>query len=113
MSEIDSTLVYMNLADAQKFFELPDAVTNIEIRVQDVYRAQDVAQEIQRRLGFPYLTEDWSRLWPNIFSALRLEKNVYFLVLVLIVLICAFNIISTLFIVVFVYSTYILIMQCT
>jgi lipoprotein-releasing system permease protein len=100
MSEIDSTLIYMNLADAQKFFELGEAVTNIEIRVQDVYRAQDVAQDIQRRLGFPYLTEDWSRLWPNLFSALRLEKTVYFLVLLLMVLIGAFNIISTLIMVV-------------
>jgi lipoprotein-releasing system permease protein len=96
MSEIDSTLVYMNLHDAQKFFELGDAVTNIEIRVQDVYQARDVAQNIQRRLGFPYLTEDWSRLWPNLFSALKLEKTVYFLVLLLMVLIGAFNIISTL-----------------
>jgi lipoprotein-releasing system permease protein len=100
MSEIDSTLVYMNLRDAQKFFELGDAVTNIEIRVQDVYHAQEVAQQIQRRLGFPYLTEDWSRLWPNLFSALRLEKTVYFLVLLLMVLIGAFNIISTLIMVV-------------
>ncbi|MGB7951519.1 MAG: lipoprotein-releasing ABC transporter permease subunit [Candidatus Binatia bacterium] len=96
MSEIDSTLVYMNLRDAQKFFELGDAVTNIEIRVRDVYHARDVAQNIQRRLGFPYLTEDWSRLWPNLFSALKLEKTVYFLVLLLMVLIGAFNIISTL-----------------
>ena len=96
MSEIDSTLVYMNLKDAQTFFELGDAVTNIEIRVQDVYRAQSVAQDIQRQLGFPYLTEDWSRLWPNLFSALKLEKTVYFLVLLLMVLIGAFNIISTL-----------------
>ncbi|MET0501399.1 MAG: lipoprotein-releasing ABC transporter permease subunit [Candidatus Binatia bacterium] len=96
MSEIDSTLVYMNLHDAQKFFELGDSVTNIEIRVQDVYQARDVAQNIQRRLGFPYLTEDWSRLWPNLFSALKLEKTVYFLVLLLMVLIGAFNIISTL-----------------
>jgi lipoprotein-releasing system permease protein len=100
MSEIDSTLIYMNLSDAQKFFELGTAVTNIEIRVQDVYRAHSVAQDIQRQLGFPYLTEDWSRLWPNLFSALRLEKTVYFLVLLLMVLIGAFNIISTLIMVV-------------
>jgi lipoprotein-releasing system permease protein len=100
MSEIDSTLVYMSLSDAQKFFELGNAVTNIEIRVQDVYRAQSVAQDIQRQLGFPYLTEDWSRLWPNLFSALRLEKTVYFLVLLLMVLIGAFNIVSTLIMVV-------------
>jgi lipoprotein-releasing system permease protein len=96
MSEIDSTLIFMSLADAQKFFELGEAVTNIEIRVQDVYRAEEVARNIQRRLGFPYLTEDWSRLWPNLFSALRLEKTVYFLVLLLMVLIGAFNIVSTL-----------------
>ncbi len=100
MSEIDSTLVYMNLHEAQKFFELGDTVSNIEIRVQNVYQAQEVAQQIQRRLGFPYLTEDWSRLWPNLFSALRLEKTVYFLVLLLMVLIGAFNIISTLIMVV-------------
>ncbi|MBI2364622.1 MAG: ABC transporter permease, partial [Deltaproteobacteria bacterium] len=100
MSEIDSTLVYMSLGDAQKFFELGDAVTNIEVRVQDVYQAKMVADSIQRKLGFPYLTEDWSRLWPNLFSALKLEKTVYFLVLLLMVLIGAFNIISTLIMVV-------------
>lgn len=96
MSEIDSTLVYMNLADAQKFFEMEGAVTNIEIRVQDVYQARTIAENLQRQLGFPYLAEDWSRLWPNLFSALRLEKTVYFLVLLLMVLIGAFNIVSTL-----------------
>jgi lipoprotein-releasing system permease protein len=100
MSEIDTTLVYMNLADAQTFFELEGAVTNIEIRVRDVYRASAVADELQRKLGFPYFAEDWSRLWPNLFSALKLEKTVYFLVLLLMVLIGAFNIISTLIMVV-------------
>jgi lipoprotein-releasing system permease protein len=100
MSEIDTTLVYMNLADAQRFFELEGAVTNIEIRVRDVYRASAVADELQRKLGFPYFAEDWSRLWPNLFSALKLEKTVYFLVLLLMVLIGAFNIISTLIMVV-------------
>jgi lipoprotein-releasing system permease protein len=100
MSEIDSTLVYMNLADAQKFFEMEGAVTNIEIRVQDVYNARSVADGIQSKLGFPYFAEDWSRLWPNLFSALKLEKTVYFLVLLLMVLIGAFNIISTLIMVV-------------
>jgi lipoprotein-releasing system permease protein len=100
MHEYDSTLVYMNLADAQRFFDLGDAVTSIDIRVQDVYEAHDVAQRIQAKLGLPYWTEDWSRLWPNLFSALRLEKTVYFLVLLLMVLIGAFNIISTLIMVV-------------
>ena len=100
MHEYDATLVYMNLADAQRFFEIGDAVSSIEIRVQDVYQAQEIAGQIQRKLGFPYFAEDWSRLWPNLFSALRLEKTVYFLVLLLMVLIGAFNIISTLIMVV-------------
>jgi lipoprotein-releasing system permease protein len=100
MHEYDSTLVYMNLSDAQRFFELGDAATSIEIRVQNVYEAQEVAKRIQQRLGLPYWTEDWTRLWPNLFSALRLEKTVYFLVLLLMVLIGAFNIISTLIMVV-------------
>jgi len=96
MHEYDSSLVFMNLADAQQFFELGDSVTSIEIRVHDVDEARAVAQRIQQRLGFPYLTEDWSRLWPNLFAALRLERWVYILVLLLMVLIAAFNIISTL-----------------
>jgi lipoprotein-releasing system permease protein len=100
MSEIDSTLVFMGLADAQKFFELGDAVSNIEIRVEDVNESREIADRIQLQLGFPYLTEDWTRLWPNLFSALQLEKTVYFLVLLLMVLIGAFNIISTLVMVV-------------
>ncbi|MGE5307300.1 MAG: lipoprotein-releasing ABC transporter permease subunit [Alphaproteobacteria bacterium] len=100
MSEIDSTLVYMKLADAQKFFDMPGAVTHIEIRVRDVYQAATIAKQLQQKLGFPYFAEDWSRLWPNLFSALKLEKTVYFLVLLLMVLIGAFNIVSTLIMVV-------------
>jgi len=96
MSEIDSTLVFMGLAEAQKFFDLGDAVTSIELRIQNVNQSRQVAEQIQRRLGFPYFAEDWTRLWPNLFSALQLEKTVYFLVLLLMVLIGAFNIVSTL-----------------
>jgi lipoprotein-releasing system permease protein len=96
MHEYDNTLVYMNLPDAQKFFDLGDVATTVEIRVRDVYQAREVANRIQQELGFPYFAEDWSRLWPNLFSALRLEKTVYFLVLLLMILVGAFNIISTL-----------------
>jgi lipoprotein-releasing system permease protein len=70
------------------------------MRVRDVNQSRQVADRIQRRLGFPYFAEDWTRLWPNLFSALELEKTVYFLVLLLMVLIGAFNIVSTLVMVV-------------
>lgn len=98
--DYDSTLVFMNLRDAQQFFDLGDVATNIQIKVTDVDGAGRVAARIQERLGFPYMVEDWSQLFPKLFSALRLEKTVYFLVLLLMVLIAAFNIVSTLIMVV-------------
>ena len=100
MSEIDSAVVFMGLADAQKFFDLEGAATNIEMKIRDVKNSRAVAERLQRLLGFPYLAEDWTRLWPNLFSALQLEKTVYFLVLLLMILVGAFNIVSTLVMVV-------------
>jgi lipoprotein-releasing system permease protein len=100
MQEYDATLMYMNLPDAQRFFELGDAVSSIDVRVQNVYQSQELAKRLQLKLGPNYWAEDWSQRWPNLFSALKLEKTVYFLVLLLMILVGAFNIISTLIMVV-------------
>ena len=100
MREYDAGLVFLNLPDVQGFFGFGKVATSIEITVDDVGKAQGIAEEIQSAVGRRYLVEDWSRLWPNLFAALRLEKTVYFLVLLLMVLIAAFNIISTLIMVV-------------
>ena len=100
MREYDSGLVFMKLTDAQGFFGLRDVVTNIEITVNNVADAQGAAAAIQKAVGTAFLVEDWSRLWPNLFAALRLEKTVYFLVLLLMVVIAAFNIVSTLIMIV-------------
>jgi lipoprotein-releasing system permease protein len=100
MHEYDSSLIFMSLADAQRFFEMGDSATSIEMRVADVYGAEALAAKIQQDLGYQYIVQDWSRLWPNLFSALRLEKTVYFLVLLLMILVGAFNIVSTLIMVV-------------
>jgi lipoprotein-releasing system permease protein len=100
MAEYDSSLVYMDLANAQKFFDLDDAVTGIEVRVTDLYAAKDVGQRIGAALGFPYRVRDWMEINHNLFSALKLEKTVYFIVLLLIVLVAAFNIVATLIMVV-------------
>jgi lipoprotein-releasing system permease protein len=105
MQDYDATLMYMNLADAQAFFDIPGAVTSIEARVKDVYQAENIARNIQQKLsatsrGVPYFAEDWTKRWPALFSALRLEKTVYFLVLLLMILVGAFNIVSTLVMVV-------------
>jgi lipoprotein-releasing system permease protein len=100
MYEYDATLVYMGLGDAQEFFGLGDRVTNIEARVADIYRSPEVARAVERRLGPPYEARDWTEINRNLFAALRLEKMVYFLVLLLMMLVAAFNIVATLVMVV-------------
>jgi lipoprotein-releasing system permease protein len=66
------------------------------VKLDDIYRAREVAKEIQRRLGLGYWTRDWMEMNRNLFSALKLEKFAMFIILVLIVLVAAFNIVSTL-----------------
>lgn len=100
MSEIDSAVVFMSLSEAQRFFDLDGAVTNVEVRIHDVKESRAVAARLQKQLGSSYFVEDWTGLWPNLFSALQLEKTVYFLVLLLMILVGAFNIVSTLVMVV-------------
>jgi len=96
MYEYDSTLAYVTIAAAQQFFRLGTAVTGIEVKVDDLYRAKEVGAEIQKRLGFPYFTRDWMQLHRNLFAALKLEKIAMFIILAMIVLVAAFNIVSTL-----------------
>jgi len=100
MYEYDSSLAFISLRDAQRFFNMGDAVTGIEIKVDDVYKAKEVAGIIQRNLGLPYWTKDWMEMNKNLFSALRLEKVIMFIILFLIVFVAAFNIVSTLIMVV-------------
>jgi lipoprotein-releasing system permease protein len=100
MVDYDSTLLYMGLADAQKFFDIGDRVTGIEVRIQNPYDAPEVARLLQAQLGLMFTARDWTKINSNIFAALRLEKFVYSLVILLIVLVAAFNIIATLIMVV-------------
>ncbi|MBI3303323.1 MAG: lipoprotein-releasing ABC transporter permease subunit [Deltaproteobacteria bacterium] len=100
MYNYDEGLMMMSLADAQGFFGLGERVTGIEVRVQDVYAARAVARRLEAVLGLPYRARDWTEINRNIFTALALEKTVYFIVLLLIVLVAAFNIIATLIMVV-------------
>ena len=100
MYDYDSGLLYMALADAQKFFGLGKAVTGVEIRVTDLYGAEQVARRIEHELGTPFRARDWMEVNRNLFLAFRLEKVVYFIVLTLIVLVAAFNIVATLIMVV-------------
>jgi lipoprotein-releasing system permease protein len=100
MFEYDSTLAYISIESAQKFFNLGKRVTGIEIKTEDIYRVKEFGKEIRRKLGFPFWTRDWMEMNHNLLAALRLEKIAMFIILVLIVLVAAFNIISTLIMVV-------------
>ncbi|MBT5550868.1 MAG: lipoprotein-releasing ABC transporter permease subunit [Nitrospina sp.] len=100
MFEYDSNLAFISIHSAQKFFAMKGKVSGIEIRVEDIEKADQVAAGIQESLGFPYYARDWMQMNKNLFSALRLEKVVMFIILILIILVAAFNIVSTLFMVV-------------
>lgn len=100
MFDYDSGLLYMSLADAQKFFGLGNAITGVEIRVTDLYGAEKVARRLEQTLGTPFRARDWMEVNRNLFLAFKLEKVVYFIVLTLIVLVAAFNIVATLIMVV-------------
>ncbi len=100
MYEYDSTLAYISIKDAQQFFNMGDAVSGIEVRVNDIYKARDIAEKIQSILGFPYWARDWGQMNKNLFSALALERIAMFIILTLIVLVAAFNIVSTLIMIV-------------
>jgi lipoprotein-releasing system permease protein len=96
MFEYDTSLAFISLPTAQRFFNLGDAVTGLQVKVDDVDRAPQVAQALRHELGFPYWTRDWTEMNRNLFAALRVEKVTMFVILALIVLVAAFNIVSTL-----------------
>ncbi len=100
MFEYDSTIAFISLAQAQSFLAMPGRVTGLEVKTRDIYEADRIAKEIKARLGFPYWTKDWMRMNKNLFSALKLEKLVMFIILALIILVAAFNIVSSLIMVV-------------
>jgi len=100
MYEYDSQLAMISLDKAQKLFNLGDRVTGIEVKVKDYYQAGGIANELDRHLGYPYYAVDWMHQHKNLFSWMKIEKWFMFLVLCLIILVAAFNIISTLIMVV-------------
>ncbi|MCK4378603.1 MAG: ABC transporter permease, partial [Deltaproteobacteria bacterium] len=100
MYEYDSSLVYVDLAAAQRLFGLDEKVSGISVQVGDVYGAGALGKKIQQLLGYPFWARDWTDMNRNLFSALKLERVTMFVILMLIILVAAFNIVSTLFMVV-------------
>jgi lipoprotein-releasing system permease protein len=98
--EYDSSLAFLSLKSCQDFLEMGDTVSGIDIVVRDIYKADAIARHIQSTLGFPFFAQNWMQMNKNLFSALKLEKRVMFIILSLIVLVAAFNIISALIMIV-------------
>jgi lipoprotein-releasing system permease protein len=97
----DSSFGFTSIPASQEFFGLGHAVTGIEIKLADMFAAPAAADEIVRRLARPGLrANNWIELNRNLFTWMKLEKTVMFVILTLIVLVAAFNIVSTLFMVV-------------
>ncbi len=96
MSEYDSALAIMNIEDAAKLFRIADKVTGLRLKLDDVFKAREISRAILYTLPASYRSADWTTQHANFFRALRTEKIVMFVILLLIVAVAAFNIVSTL-----------------
>jgi lipoprotein-releasing system permease protein len=96
MNEYDGAMSFVRLDVAQRLLQMPGQATGLEVRVADVYQARRIADDIVARIGFPFWARDWMQMNRNLFSMLRLQKAVMFIILTLIVLVAAFNIASAL-----------------
>ncbi|MFZ5569707.1 MAG: lipoprotein-releasing ABC transporter permease subunit [Thermodesulfobacteriota bacterium] len=96
MHEFDGVLAYIRLGEAQTLLRMGDAVSGIEIRVADIYQAGSIGAGLAADLGKEYKVKDWMQMNRNLFSALKLEKVVMFIILTLIIFVAAFNIASSL-----------------
>lgn len=98
--QFDTKFAYAALPEVQDFLGLGDAVTGVEFNVRDPWAAREVGERIERSLGYPFMVDDWQERNASLFQALKLEKLAMAVILLLIVLVAAFNIVSTLIMVV-------------
>jgi lipoprotein-releasing system permease protein len=96
MYQYDDGFAVMRLDVAQQFAGLGDAVSGLQVRVRDPWKAREVAARIQDRLGYPYRTEAWQDQNGSLFGALKLEKLGMGLIIAFITVVAAFNIVGTL-----------------
>ncbi|MEO8136804.1 MAG: ABC transporter permease, partial [Betaproteobacteria bacterium] len=100
LNEADGNLALINIADAQKVYQLGDAVSGVRLKLDDMFAAPRVARELAGQLRVDAQLRDWTQMNANFFRAVALEKKMMFIILTLIVAVAAFNIVSTLVMVV-------------
>jgi lipoprotein-releasing system permease protein len=100
MYEFDRRLAFINLSDAQKLYRKKDVVTGVRLAVTDIFEAPDVVREVALAHGEVVLVNDWTRRHVNFFRSIQITKSILFVILLLVVAVAAFNIVSTLVMVV-------------
>jgi lipoprotein-releasing system permease protein len=96
MYSYDAVLAFVSLEIGQQLYDTGDVVDRIEVRIKDIYKAEQIRQDIQMEVGIFYPTMTWMEAHENLFDAIKLEKIVTFIIEALIIFVAAFNIASTL-----------------
>ncbi|MEW6293889.1 MAG: lipoprotein-releasing ABC transporter permease subunit, partial [Pseudomonadota bacterium] len=96
MFEYDSGLALVRMEDAQRLYQMDANVSGVRLKLDDLFAAPQVVRELAGQLGPDLRATDWTRSHANFFRAVQIEKNMMFLILLLIVAVAAFNIVSTL-----------------
>lgn len=100
MYEYDSGLALINVQDAAKMYRLDNGISGLRLKLVHLFQARSLAEQLQQQLGPDYMVQDWTMGHANFFRALKIEKTVMFVILSLIIAVAAFNIVSTLVMVV-------------
>ena len=96
MHQFDSAMSYMHIDDASKLFGYKESVNGVRLRLTDLFEAPAIARRLDRVFGEEHWVRDWTRQHTNFFRALKTEKTVMFIILMLLIVLAALNIISTL-----------------
>lgn len=99
-AEVDGSLSYINIQDAARFIQVPEGVEGIRLKMENLFAAPKLAWEVAIKLPGRYYVQDWTRTQGQLFQAIQMEKTMVGLLLTLIVAVAAFNIVSTLVMVV-------------
>jgi lipoprotein-releasing system permease protein len=100
MYEFDRRLAFINISDAQKLYRKKDAVTGVRLAVTEIYEAPEIVREVALEHGVLVLVSDWTRRHVNFFRSIQITKSILFVILLMVIAVAAFNIVSTLVMVV-------------
>jgi lipoprotein-releasing system permease protein len=100
MYEFDRRLAFINIEDAQKLYRKKDSVTGVRLAVTEIYEAPAIVREVALEHGEIVLVSDWTRRHVNFFRSIQITKSILFVILLMVIAVAAFNIVSTLVMVV-------------